>query len=88
MVALGQLNQLRKLDLFDTAVTSEGVDQLRDLTELQRLGLEGSQVDDGALRTIAKFTRLKSLWLSRTRVTAEGAAAFRKALPGAKVDWR
>lgn len=71
MVHLKGHTKLAELFLGETAVTGEG---LRSIAghPLERLFLNGTQVDDAALEQVAKCLHLKSVKLARTRVTDAG----------------
>jgi len=66
--AIGQLNQLRFLDLSATQITGEGLGMLRTLP-LEQLDLGFCELDDDAVRALAAFPKLRSLGLGNTNLT-------------------
>jgi internalin A len=64
-----------------------GLKELGGLKNLQKLDLQNnSQVTDAGLKELTGLTTLQTLWLYRTKVTAEGVAAFQKDLPACKIS--
>jgi hypothetical protein len=59
-------------------IGDEGVKHLADLTELQKLSLEGTHVSDEGLKSLAKLSKLETLNLSDTKVTDEGMKELTK----------
>jgi hypothetical protein len=63
------------------------MDTLRaKLTQLEVLCLGETAVTDAAVEPLSKLTRLRSLDLTGTRVTPEGAARLKKALPECQIS--
>ncbi len=87
MPAIAKISGLRSLSLDNTKITGAGVEKLRGLTALERLGIVGTAADDRAVPTLSGMTSLKLLYVSRSRLSPEGMAAIRKALPKVSVDW-
>jgi hypothetical protein len=52
---------------------------------LERLRLEDTAVDDRAVKTLSAMTSLRTLALSRSKLSRDGIAAIRKALPKVKM---
>lgn len=75
------IKELQWLYLTDTAVTDEGLRQLAGLKELTLLDLSDNAVSDSGLQHLQALTKLRTLHLEQTEVTAEGVAAFRRAMP-------
>ena len=53
-------------------VTASAFAQLRELTQLQYLAIDGEQFDDGALSELSELSQLYRIDLERTAVTAGG----------------
>lgn len=68
------------------SVTSRWLEQMKSLSKLERLKLQGcDRVDDESMRILASFPMLKEVDLKGTAVTAKGIAALRAAKPKVKV---
>ena len=63
-----------------------GLEQIKGLTQLQKLYLTDTQVTDAGLEHLKGLTRLQELYLGDTQVTVAGAAELRKALPKARIS--
>jgi len=79
MDVVGAMKTLTNLDLRGCDVSNRGIDKLAGLTELKAFRLSGktgvtNNVDDDAMETIGKFTKLKVLALDFLKFTgsAEG----------------
>ena len=57
-------------------VTDDGLENLRDLSELRRLGLIEANVTDAGIVHLAGLTKLQSLFLDGTQVTDVGLASI------------
>jgi len=69
-----------------TNVSDAQIVQLSNLTTLEVLSLNDSQVDDAALAHLGSLTALRKLSLKNTRVTDAGIADLLRALPGLKIE--
>ncbi|MEZ6117901.1 MAG: hypothetical protein R3C28_15200 [Pirellulaceae bacterium] len=76
MSAVARWDQLRWLDLTDTAVTDKGLAGLDSATVLQQLTLERTDVTDRTAQRISRLTALRQLDLSSTKITDVGAASL------------
>jgi WD40 repeat protein/Leucine-rich repeat (LRR) protein len=85
--SLKQLPALTDLHLGCPTLTDLFLSELGELKRLERLSLAGSKVSDEGLKHLAGLTNLNELDLTGTPVTADGIAAFQKALPKCKVRW-
>ncbi len=64
-------------------VTSKWLEQMKSLTRLERLKLQGcSRISDDSIRTLIAMPALREADLQGTGVTEQGAAALRAAKPG------
>lgn len=70
---LSKLRNLESLSLKDIA-SGGGLNQLSQLTQLSTLQLSLTDITDKDLKALSKFPRLKSLDLSRTKITDDGLA--------------
>jgi Leucine-rich repeat (LRR) protein len=86
LVGLQRLTKLRTLDLNWCSISDDGVKTLRGHPSLEFLSLIGNQVTDRSLEYIREIPRLRSLYVSDTRVTKAGVVAFRKARPEIRVS--
>lgn len=82
---VAQLKNLQALNLEFDRITDAGLKNLAPLKNLQALKLAGTPISDAGLKELAGHKHLQTLWLGGTKVTAEGVAAFRKALPGCRI---
>lgn len=72
---LRELKGLKHLVLHDTAITSAAVKNLEHLTELQTLEIDpASEIDDEALKSLAKLPNLTTLEIGHSKVTYQGLA--------------
>ncbi|MEI8382803.1 MAG: hypothetical protein WCJ09_21930 [Planctomycetota bacterium] len=65
---------------------SDLLPELKDLSELNALGLGMTRVNDAGLGYLAKLKNLTILELDGTDTTAEGRAKLRKALPNCRIS--
>ena len=66
-------------------VTDKGMVHLKNLTNLQRLNLNGTKITDEGLIHLKKLANLQTLFLSRTNITDAGVADLQMALPNCKI---
>jgi hypothetical protein len=67
-------------------VTPKWLDEMKALTKLQSLKLQGcNRIDDESVKTLIAMPALHEVDLQGTSVTEKGAAAFRAAKPGAVI---
>ena len=80
------INPLRSIDLSNTAITDEAIEQLMPMSSrLRLLVLQGTKVSDVGLARLEAFKQLRTLDVRDTAVTAQGIAKLRMALPECKV---
>lgn len=60
---------------------------LAELKQVRRLSLAGSGLGDASLKHLAGLTKLETLDLRRTKVTAAGVAELKSALPKCQIEW-
>jgi Leucine-rich repeat (LRR) protein len=86
MRPLGQLPQLKTLELLGCRLSDEQVNLLSDLTTLRELDLSFNPITDAALPSLANLKELKSLWLNDTQTTEQGRKQLAKQLPNAAIN--
>ncbi len=74
------------LDLRDTNITNVGLAQLRTMTQLKRLYLAGTYVNDEGLDHLFGLKQLVDLDLGGPHVTPNGVARLQAALPGCRIQ--
>lgn len=77
---------LTRLNLAGTAVNGSGLGVLTGHEYLEYLNLYDTQVDNNALSHIELMKTLKSLYVWQSKVTEEGAAQLRAALPTTEIN--
>jgi hypothetical protein len=73
----------RKIEL--PPVTDVGLEQLRDLTQLEHLCLESECLSDDCIVHLVKFPQLKRLTLFNSQISQQGLARLKDALPKCKI---
>jgi len=68
-------------------VTSRGVRELAELTELKYLYLNSPKLDNSTLSELLRFRDLERAYLYGTSITEEDVEEFRKKFPRHDVDW-
>jgi hypothetical protein len=86
MADVGRLTRMINLDLSRTKVTDAGIKHLTGLETLGRFDLVGTGVSDASIDDLAKHKALTVVTLKDTKVTPEGAAKLKAALPKVKVE--
>ncbi|MHC4406280.1 MAG: hypothetical protein ACYTG0_42140, partial [Planctomycetota bacterium] len=71
MTMVVRMRKLRELNVWDSAVTDDGVKALATLPQLETLYLDGTDITDEALKHLKSTNSLRTLWVHRTGVTAE-----------------
>jgi hypothetical protein len=69
---IASLSALTELDLYEAAITDEGIAQLAGRLDLQKLRLGGTKVTNASAPHFASFSNLKELDIGRTEVDIEG----------------
>lgn len=85
------LQNLLGQEFFHTVTTvlvysDEGVQRLKELPQLQRAYLVGSQISDEGVQNLEACVRLQKLYLDGTQVTDEGVKKLRQALPNCDIE--
>lgn len=84
--ALKALPKLRRLNLQQMPITSEGMKGLHEFPALETLLLGQTRVDDGAVPHLARLKGLKQLLIWNTKISKAGEAELQKALPGCTIS--
>jgi len=85
--ALSSLPELQRLSLWNVAsVDDSAAPYLETLGALTSLDLSNTSIGDATLARLAKMSALRRLYVSETRVTAAGLAAFRAQRPACVVS--
>lgn len=85
------LTGLQELYLSDTAISDDGLTQLRHLRSLQRISLYHTAIGDDGIINLALIPGLKWLTCSGTSITEVGLNNFRRVMPECKTvsfKWR
>ena len=69
------------VDLSYSKVTDAGLKEIGKFENLEALTLIEAPITDASVPFISGFKKLKVLYITKTKVTPEGAAALKKALP-------
>jgi hypothetical protein len=86
--ALANLRDLRRLSLWNVkGLDDTAAPYLEALGNLTSLDLSNTAIGDETLARLATLSDLRRLYVSETRVTEEGLAAFRKRHPASVVSW-
>ena len=75
-----------EVDFRDTGVEDDDLTCLKDIANLKNVNLVGTHVTDAGIEHLKPITTLEFVWLNRTIVSRDGAAALQKALPNADVQ--
>lgn len=67
-------DQLRRLEVSGTAVTSAGLSHLKELTNLERLNVCLTACDDRGFEHLAGMTRMKRMTICASKITGSGFA--------------
>lgn len=84
---VGQMTNLQRLYLQDTAIDGKGVPALTALEQLEYLNLFGTQVDDSALSPLQDIESLQAVYLSQTEVSESGVQELRDHRPDLTVEY-
>lgn len=78
-------SRLRILTLGGNPLDDQDMPHLANLTALERLDLQNTQVSDAGLAHLQKLTRLQEVQLAGTRVTPSGQQQLQQALPNTRI---
>lgn len=83
---ISSLKNLRQLSLSNLRITTTDVAFLSELRELRWLMLDGTDVEDGLVSVLVKCPQLKTVALTRTKFSRNGADELARGLPGANIS--
>ena len=81
---LPSLPRLRHLNLCETSITDEGFQVVRGMP-LRSLNLQGTNLSDAAVATVASFKCLETLHVLKSEFSWAGIARLQAALPGCTI---
>ena len=83
---LSRIRNLRALDVsYCPNIDGSGIEALANMKRLRQLSLSGTALADTAISHLKQFQRLRFLNISKTNITAAGAAELQQALPNCVV---
>ena len=82
---LHQLEEL-EIELDETQITDDELENLRELDRLKELEIYGSQITDAGLKHLRGLSHLRRLGVAGTKVTDAGVKTLQQALPNCKID--
>lgn len=85
MEHVAKVATLKRLFLDKTAISDAGLSHLTGLKDLEFLNLYGTAVGDAGLEHLKSIGSLKTVIVTESKVTANGADAFRKTNPKSQV---
>ncbi|MBD5779502.1 hypothetical protein IEN85_08350 [Pelagicoccus sp. NFK12] len=85
LAKLPVFENLRSLDLRDTAITDAALESVGELEGLESLNLYGTAVTDAGIAHLYRLKQLRQLYLRGTSVSAAGANRLQQAIPGLRV---
>jgi hypothetical protein len=80
------LMKVFQVDLSGTRVSDDGLEHLKELTDLGGLYLNNTQVTDAGFEHLKGMSQLRSLSLRGTNVTDEGVQELQRVLPNCKIS--
>lgn len=83
---IANFQNLEKLFLNQTEITSAGISHLSNLKSLQSLALSGTKVDVNILKTVEQLPNLTKLYLWNTPLVEEDFLQFAELLPKVSID--
>lgn len=86
MPLFARMSSLRRLDLRQTPIGSEGIEELVQLPKLEELVLAQTQVDDAVVESLLAMPALQRVHLWNTKVSAEAILRLRDQRPTLRVD--
>ena len=75
------LRKLTHLELSGARISDVSVERLKAFENLTDLDLDSTDITDAAVPALSSMTNLSTLDVNRTRISADGLARLRKALP-------
>jgi hypothetical protein len=85
---VGQLSNLRKLNVSRNTISDQGVKHLLNLSNLEYLNLYETNVTNNLLDSLIALPRLKELYLWQTKVTDEYVEKLKSGKPGLRIIYK
>jgi hypothetical protein len=85
LAVVAAMPALERLSLRLTNVTDSGLRVLEGNESLCTLNIQRTSISDGAVPTLATFRNLRNLYTSGSRLSPDGLARLRRALPKCQV---
>ena len=80
---------LRQIDLDETNIGDDDVHYLKNLSRsVMQIDLEGTQISDKSIPTLASLKSLRQLKITRTKITRSGYYKLKNLMPGCQVIYR
>ena len=86
MPMFARMSSLRRLDLRQTGVGSDGIEELAQLPKLEELVLAQTKVDDAVVDTLAAMPALQRVYLWNTKVSGEALIRLRQQKPTLRIE--
>lgn len=83
---IGQLSQLRKLQIDHTNISDSGLIALKDLKELSHLNVVGTRISAKGVESLRELQKLKMLYLHGSSVKGSDIASLQKIFPKTSID--
>lgn len=86
MPLFARMSSLRRLDLRQTGVSSDGIEELAQLPRLEELVLAQTKVDDTVVDSLLAMPALQRVYLWNTMVTGEALLRLRQQKPTLHIE--
>lgn len=86
MPLFARMSSLRRLDMRQTGVGSDGIEELAQLPKLEELVLAQTKVDDAVVESLAAMPALQRVYLWNTKVTGEALMKLRQQKPTLRIE--
>jgi hypothetical protein len=83
---LGQMTQLKKLDLTNSNITDDGLRHVSLMRELEILSIQSTGITDAGLVHLESLPKLTRLWTSNSKITKVGLERLQEKLPYLKLE--
>ncbi len=80
------MQSLQWLSFQRSKVKDSGLAELKDVPKLQHLDLSYCEITDESVDKLASFKSVRVMMLIKTKLTADGIARLKKALPNARIN--
>ncbi len=83
---IGQLYNLRKLNLSFTNITGATLTELAKLKELKSVSLSGTKINSGSLKALSSLTKLTQLYVWKTSIQPESLKMIHEQLKNVAIE--